>query len=146
MGIFRRKQRDLFQRQLTAAQARLPGGRVACWVLTHRVCSPRGEAELHPPALKWVTGSPRLLQTSCAVASAVPAGRARQKHQALDFSIFKMAVRTTRTPERHLQRPLSCYALSVQAPNGPVAAFSCKLSPTGESAVRCTPDGFTEGS
>lgn len=143
--MFQRKQCVLFQPQLTAAQANLPGGRVACWVLTHCMHSPCGEAELHPPALKSVTSSYRLLQTRCAAASAVVAGRARQKHRALNFSIFKMVVRTTRTPERHLQRPFSCYSLSVQAPNGPVAAFSCKLSPAGESAVQRTQDSFAEG-
>lgn len=41
-----------------------PGGRAACWVLTHLRCSPR-EAELHPAALKWVTGSSHPLYRLC---------------------------------------------------------------------------------
>lgn len=50
-----------------------PGGRAACWMLTHLVV-PR-EAELHPPALKWVISSSHPLQPNCAMASAVLARR-----------------------------------------------------------------------
>lgn len=123
---------------MTAAQARSPGGRVACWVLTHRARSPRG-SPASPARLKVGHRFP-----PPATASAVPAGRVGKKRGALDFGVFKGAVRT-RAPERRLQRPLSCDSLSAQAPARPVATFSCQLSPAGASAVRCTPDGFVEG-
>lgn len=84
------------------------------------MCPPHGEVELHPSASKWVTGTSRLPQSSCAAASA---GKARQNHQTLGFGTLEMAGRGTGTPERHCW-----HSLPVQAP---LVVFSFKLLPAG---------------
>lgn len=111
-----------------------PGGRAACWVLTHHMCSPR-EAELHPPALKWVTGYSHPLQPDCATASAVPAQRDTHHGALTDFSPLEMAGGGTGTLSRHLQRPLSGSLLPLEAPNGPAAVSGSRCSPAGSG--RC---------
>lgn len=65
-----------------------PGGHAACWVLTHLMCSPR-EAELHPPALKWVTGPSHPLQPDCAAAWAALAQREVHHGALMDFTGFQ---------------------------------------------------------
>lgn len=104
------------------------GGCAACWVLTHLMCTPR-EAELHPPALKWVTHSSHPLQPGCAAASAVPAPREAHHGALMDITGFQPTCDSRRRPRNTLKTPAETSLLFLALTSSCKQAGSCVWLP-----------------